>query len=142
HLYRHPRDQWASSLVDPRAVPRDLTPAEFGRYDHYYLRNWARDLKYCFGFLDEDAVAHPYQLFYYIWKLSYLFGRRYAHFSLAFEDLTAAPDRCMGDLFRDLGVRDAPVAELVRLVEQPRSERWREYAPEAWFREQEATCEQ
>jgi hypothetical protein len=141
HLYRHPRDQWCSSLVDPDAVPRDLTVAEFARHDHFYLRAWARDLKYHFPFLDEALAAHPYQLFYYVWKLSYLFGRRYAHHSLTFEDLTAAPGRCLEHLFGALDVKDAPVARLARLVGQPRSGRWRGYAPEGWFREQEAACE-
>src|SRR5262249_32839690 len=46
HLYRHPRDQWCSSLVKPSECPRALSPAEFARYDHYYLLGWCRDLKY------------------------------------------------------------------------------------------------
>jgi hypothetical protein len=141
HLYRHPRDQWCSSLVDPEAVPRDLTVAEFARHDHFYLRSWARDLRYHFPFLDEGLAGHPYRLFYYVWKLSYLFGRRYAHHSLAFEDLTASPERCLEEMFGALGIQGAPVARLARLVEEPRSGRWRAYAPEGWFREQEAACE-
>jgi hypothetical protein len=141
HLYRHPRDQWCSSLVNPAAVPRELTVAEFTRHDHYYLRNWARDLKYHFPFLDESQVSHPYQLFYYIWKLSYLFGRRYAHYSLAFEDLTADPMRALSELFTAAAVREAPIAELAHLVDKPRSGRWREYAPEEWFQKHEADCE-
>jgi hypothetical protein len=142
HLYRHPRDQWYSSLVNPTAVPRDVTVAGFAPHDHFYLRNWARDLKYYFPFLDEGLASHPYQLFYYLWKLSYLFGRRYAHHSLAFEDLTAAPERTLETLFDGLGVKGAPVADLARLVEKPRSGRWSLYAPEGWFREQEAACEE
>jgi hypothetical protein len=115
--------------------------ADFARHDHFYLRNWARDLKYHFPFLDEGLASHPYQLFYYVWKLSYLFGRRYAHYGLAFEDLTAAPEGCLEGLFGALGIQGASVARLAGLVGQPRSGRWREYAPEGWFREQEAACE-
>ena len=41
HLYRHPRDQWCSSLVDLPSVPREMTMRAFEPHDHYYLRNWA-----------------------------------------------------------------------------------------------------
>jgi hypothetical protein len=141
HLYRHPRDQYLSSLFDPKAVPRDVTVADFARHDHFYLLVWARDLKYHFPFLDEKAAAHPYQLFYAIWKLSYLFGRQYAHHSVAFEDLTAAPGPCLDKMFAALGIPGAPVDRLAQLVEKPRSGRWREYAPEEWFRAHEAAAE-
>src|SRR5581483_6518651 len=52
HLYRHPRDQWISSLVVPSAFPKEGTMADFANHDHYYLRSWGRDLKYHFPFLD------------------------------------------------------------------------------------------
>jgi hypothetical protein len=81
HLYRHPREQWYSSLVEPARVPRDLSLAEFEAFDHYYLVAWARDLRHRFPFLTDDD--HPYRVFYYIWKLSYLFGRAYSDHSLA-----------------------------------------------------------
>ena len=42
HLYRHPRDQWLSSLVRPADCPRDATLKDFAARDHYYLCNWAR----------------------------------------------------------------------------------------------------
>src|SRR6185295_9584612 len=73
HLYRHPRDQWCSTLMDPSAFPKERTIADFAAHDHFYLRNWARDLKYHFPFLDEQHLDHPYEMFYYVWKLSYLF---------------------------------------------------------------------
>ena len=57
HLYRHPRDQWLSCLLDPRQFPHTGTMAQFATHDGYYLRMWARDLKYHFPFLDETTVS-------------------------------------------------------------------------------------
>ncbi len=141
HLYRHPRDQWCSGFADLKAVPRELTAAEFARFDHYYLRNWARDLKYHFPFLDERSAGHPYRMFYFVWKLSFLFGRSYAHVSLAFEDLCASPLPRLTELFRELNLTSTPPEKLLPLVEKPRSGRWRDYAPEEWFKEHETACE-
>jgi hypothetical protein len=141
HLYRHPRDQWCSSLVRPADCPRDATMKEFPAHDHYYLRTWARDLRYHFPFLDETLVEHPYDLFYLVWKLSYLFGRRYAHHSVAFEDLTDRPDASMTELFDALNVR-ADLDALRKLIDKPKPGRWKDYADEAWFRGREARCEE
>jgi hypothetical protein len=141
HLYRHPRDQWISSLVDPAKFPKDGAMADFAGHDHYYLRMWASDLKYHFPFLDELRIEHPYQMFYFIWKLSYLFGRRYADASLAYEDLLRDPRTCLAALYEQLGLRGLEVGPLARLVEKPRSGRWREYASESWFHHHESGCE-
>jgi hypothetical protein len=141
HLYRHPRDQWCSSLVDPRQFPCTATMADFATHDRYYLRMWAQDLKYHFPFLAESAVAHPYQMFYYIWKLSYLYGRQHAHVSLGYEDLLKEPERCLTQLFSELDMPCADLTALTRLVEEPRPARWREYASEDWFRQHESFCE-
>ncbi|MCI0463977.1 MAG: sulfotransferase [Gemmataceae bacterium] len=141
HLYRHPRDQWMSSLVDPAKFPRDGTMAEFAGHDHYYLRLWACDLKYHFPFLDEAGITHPYQTFYYLWKLSYLYGRRYAHLSLCYEDLLRDPQSRLADLLRQLNLPCDDLGGLAKLVGKPRSGRWRAYASEDWFRSQESRCE-
>src|SRR5262249_13175393 len=63
HLYRHPRDQWCSCFLGGDMFPRDGAVSAFGPYDHFYLLNWARDLRYHFPFLDERTASHPYQLF-------------------------------------------------------------------------------
>src|SRR5262249_33077428 len=104
HLYRHPRDQWCSSLVDVKCCPRDARMADFARHDKFYLLMWATDLNYHFPFLDPARIGHPYQLFYYIWKLSYLFGRQYGHCSVAFEDLVRDPDLTLLELFGGLDI--------------------------------------
>ena len=75
HIFRHPRDQWCSTLQgDLNRFTKDTAMADFPACDHFYLGTWAEDLKYHFPFLDEKSNRHPYQVFYYIWKLSYLFG--------------------------------------------------------------------
>jgi hypothetical protein len=141
HLYRHPRDQWMSSLVDRTAFTRHGSMRGFGAHDHYYLLCWARDLKYHFPFLDEREIVHPYQMFYYIWKLSYLYGRRHAHLSLAYEDLLSRPERCLTELFGALSITGGKPADVVGLIETPRPSCWRSYASEEWFREHEGSCE-
>ena len=142
HLYRHPRDQWCSSLVDANQVPRNLTMDTFEPYDHYYLRNWARDLKYHFPFLDERNGQHPYRVFYYLWKLSYACGIRYADYSLAFEHLVEHPRQHINDLMQAMNVRDYDLAGLAQCVVEVPIGRWTEYADGDWFRSHETACEE
>jgi hypothetical protein len=142
HLYRHPRDQWISSLVNPAEFPKNAATDNFAASDHYYLRMWASDLRYYFPFLDESRIDHPYQLFYYLWKLSYLFGKRHAHISLAYEDLLKSPQGVLANLFDVLDIRGADPANLATLVDKPRSGRWKEYAGEDWFQRHESRCEE
>jgi hypothetical protein len=142
HLFRHPREQWCSSLVNAAAFPREKTMKDFAAHDHFYLRAWARDLRYQFPFLDEACISHPYQMFYLIWKLSFAFGRSFAHHSLAYEHLVSDPEACLLELFSKLGVNPENLVDLKALIEKPPVEKWRAYADEAWFQAQEASCEE
>jgi LPS sulfotransferase NodH len=139
HLYRHPRDQWCSSLVEPTRVPREISLAGFEPHDHFYLAAWASDLRYHFPFLTDDI--HPYRAFYYIWKLSYLFGRGLADHSLAYEDLLASPREAIARLLHAVGIHSADPAALARLVTPPDAGRWRVYADDEWYRGHESACE-
>ncbi len=143
HLYRHPRDQWCSSLMDSSFPPGGAVAA-FRGCDRFYLLGWCRDLKHHFPFLDEKAVEHPYALFYYLWKLSYLFGRRYAHHCVAMEEIVAAPEARLRELFEVLDIDPATqdVAKLVGLVAKPEAGKWKRYAPEEWFARHESACEE
>jgi hypothetical protein len=141
HLYRHPREQWCSSLMNPMACPRTVLMANFGPHDHFYLRSWARDLKYHFPFLEEGRIEHPYQMFYLVWKLSYLFGRFYSHCSLPFEEILKNPETSLGNLFGLLDIRCADMDRLLRLIEKPQIGKWKDYADETWFQDHEAVCE-
>lgn len=140
HLVRHPRDQWCSALVDPGQVPRDVSTSDFERYDHFYLLPWVRDLKYQFPFLDDRIEPHPYRLFYYVWKLSYLYGVTYADLSLRFEDLTGDPDRQIAGLMAAVG-QTSYDAERLRSLVQPAPPRWDRFAPDSWYRQHEDVCE-
>lgn len=141
HLYRHPRDQWISSLVDPTRTSPTTTLAQFREHDQYYLLSWARELSHHYPFLDESQVDHPYELFYLIWKLSYLHGRTHAHSSLAYEDLLREPARQLSDMARTLNLTGIDIDALIPLVEKPRPSRWRSYASIDWFQEKESRCE-
>lgn len=141
HLYRHPRDQWCSCFPGGNYYPANAGMVGFAEYDHFYLRNWARDLRYHIPFLDEKNITHPYQLFYYIWRLSYLFGRKYAHHSLAFEQLVGNPDTTIRELFAAVGITEFDLPKLKTLVDKPSSGRWKNYADDGWFRDHELLCE-
>jgi hypothetical protein len=141
HLYRHPRDQWCSALMDIGCFAKDAPMNEFPQHDRFYLLSWARDLKYQFPFLDERAVSHPYQLFYCLWKLSYLFGRAYAHHSLAFEHLVEDPERELRELLRNVNITPAEPQKLTGIIERPSLGKWRKYADDEWFRRHETVCE-
>ena len=141
HLYRHPRDQWCSFLRKPECVPHNTTMAQFASYDGFYLRTWATDLKYHFPFLDEKDVSHPYQTFYYLWKLSYLFGSTYSDMSICFEFLMHDLEKYLGNLFNFLSIEDFDMAKLTCIVNQPSIGKWKHYADDEWFVRHESDCE-
>jgi hypothetical protein len=141
HLYRHPRDQWCSSLVDVTSFSPAGTVAEFEPHDHFYLLPWARDLRFHFPFVYSDLGEHPYRMFYFIWKLSYLFGRQYAHTSFCFEDLVDRPDVELVRLMGAASVADYSLTALKAVVAPQRTGKWKKYADDAWFKHHEAHCE-
>jgi len=141
HLYRHPRAQWYSALMGERRCPRDVTPAQFAPYDELYLLRWCEDLKHQFPFLDPGEVRHPYELSYYLWKLSCLFGATYADLSLCFEELVSQPRKNLAILFDQLQLDTDQLDAVAHLVQQPAKERWRDYADGEWFATYERQCD-
>ncbi|MFO0944741.1 MAG: sulfotransferase [Planctomycetota bacterium] len=141
HLYRHPREQWCSSLMGIEGFPRTGRMEDFEPHDKFYLRNWASDLKYQFPFLDEREVRHPYSLFYYLWKLSYLYGSVHSHYSVSYERLMDAPAVEISRLFDFLEIDTFDLDRVLSLVSEPRREKWREYASQDWFARIESECE-
>jgi hypothetical protein len=141
HIYRHPRDQWCSTIVDPQSFPKDGRMNQFAPHDKFYLQTWAKDLKYHFPFLDENSISHPYQMFYYIWKISYVFGSVFSHYSIAFEELLENPDSQMSNLFESLHIRQYDMGKLKSLIERPPLGKWKNYATDEWFRYHETICE-
>jgi hypothetical protein len=141
HLYRHPRDQWLSTLHGGPHFPLTGNICDFAPFDKFYLLSWGRDLAHAFPFLDARELDHPYELFYLIWKLSYLFGRHYADHSLAFEQLTTEPAQELQRLFQCLEL-NAPITDtLLGLIERPQLGRWTQYADANWFQRHESRCE-
>lgn len=141
HLYRHPRDQWISSLGDPAQVPREVRGDDFRNLDHYYLLPWARDLSTQFPFLDPRHEPRPYRLFYYIWRLSHAIGVQHAHLSIDYDTLLAQPAATIAAVLQAAQWPGVDVAPLAALVTPPRESRWAAWAPAAWFDEHEAACE-
>jgi hypothetical protein len=141
HLYRHPRDQWCSSLLDPGCFPKDARTDQFPPHDKFYLRHWANDLKYHFPFLEESTIAHPYQMFYYIWKLSYIFGVHFSHYSIAYEHILDEPELQLQKLIAMLGIKNYDIGKLQYLITPSPTRKWTSYADDAWFRKYETLCE-
>lgn len=140
HLYRHPRDQWLSFLADPLAMGPDTV--EYSYRDGFYLDAWCADLSQQFPFLNRRHTPHPYRRFYYLWKLSWLFGQCYATTSVRFEDLVTQPQPTLEALLHSIAWPVVPDwSALISNVLTPPLERWREYAPEDWFTEHESACE-
>jgi hypothetical protein len=142
HVYPDPREQWVSTLQSDRFPPGESVEA-FAPYDRFYLLTWARDLAAHFPFLDARTAAHPYALFYSLWRLSFAFGRRYADASFSVEELRERPAEQIPRLMHAAGVRadEYDLQALVRLVLPPAAPSWPEYAADRWFREQEDACE-
>ena len=113
----------------------------FAGHDHFYLLAWARDLRHHFPFLDPDRGEHPYRLFYWIWKLSYLFGRGYAHASFCFEELVRAPGPEIDRLMAAAGIERYDGAALRSVIANQKLGKWAEYAEDAWFKAHESVCE-
>jgi hypothetical protein len=136
-LYRHPRDQWLSTLLDSGCG----LDAGFEQFqDRFYLRTWGHDLQLHFPFLREAGLRHPYELFYLIWRLSYLFGRRFAHLSIGYEALLSKPQHMLASLFSELSIEEDP-AKLEPLFAPPEMGKWSKYADDTWFRDHESYCE-
>ena len=142
HLYRHPRDQWTSILRKNQGFPLNGDMADFRAVDGFYLERWAADLKYRFPFLDERSIEHPYQLHYFLWKLSYIYGRAYSDISLSFEELTTAPERSVFSLFETCGIDACHIENLLPLIQPPPFGKWKQYADDQWFRRHEERCEE
>jgi hypothetical protein len=142
HIFREPRDQWCSTLQGD-AFPRTGTVAEFESRDQFYLLSWARDLAAFFPFMDPRDAAHPYEVFYYIWRLSHAFGQRYCHVSFGYEALCQSPEVEIPRLMDAAGIPSGEYdMSLLQSLVHPRGVgRWQSYADDSWFRRHEIRCE-
>ncbi|HKJ78325.1 MAG TPA: sulfotransferase [Prolixibacteraceae bacterium] len=142
HIFRHPRDQWISTLMDPESFgPHSGDLAAFEKVDEFYLCMWVRDLQHWFPFL-QDWSRHPYYHFYFLWKLSFVFGKRYCQHSLKFENLVTHPREVLEPLFTDLEIHEPDWRTILPIIATPKLGKWMDYAEERWFYDIEAECEE
>jgi hypothetical protein len=142
HIFRHPRDQWCSTLGGDLASSASHTLRQFAAADGFYLLRWGADLRRYFPFLTLEERSHPYELFYQIWKLSYLFGRVHADVSIAFESLVQSPEPALRSIFGSLAIPERTLSTLLPLVRQVPLGKWRSYAAGEWFEAIETRVEQ
>jgi hypothetical protein len=140
HLYRHPRDQWLSFLTDKELMNKDVVESTYR--DAFYLDTWCNDLSKYFPFLSTEQTPHPYQRFYYLWKLSYLQGKQYSDISVSFEELVTDPRSTLERVFNVTGMKEiAPWDKIERILRKPKLGKWKTYADSDWFENHESVCE-
>jgi hypothetical protein len=141
HIFRHPRDQWCSALRDMMCFPTNGKLGCFEKHDRFYLLTWGKDLKHNFPFLNMHEESHPYELFYQIWKLSYLFGKSYADLSISLEKMLDSPSQTIKNLLVTLGLNEIEIGKLAGLVEPVSTGKWIKYASNEWFSAIEAKAD-
>ena len=140
HLYRNPRDQWLSFLKDKSSMNK--MDVEKTYVDNFYLDIWCKDLAKYFPFLSITETPHPYQRFYYLWKLSFLFGQKYSDYSICFEELIASPRDILNDLFIFIKMNsDIPWDNILNIIHKPEIGKWKSYADDSWYIDHEMICE-
>jgi len=140
HLYRHPREQWLSFLTDKKLMNKNDVVHNYK--DGFYLNSWCDDLAKHFPLLDKRTTQHPYQRFYYLWKLSYLYGNKGCDFSLGLEQLIQEPQNALKRLFTELKIDHCNLPKAESVLQKPRLNKWPQYADNDWFEPLEQECEQ
>ncbi|MEP0355640.1 sulfotransferase [Paraglaciecola sp.] len=139
HLYRHPRDQWCSFLTNKNIMNKN--DVEHTYQDAFYLDVWCKDLSQHYPILSKINTPHPYQRFYYLWKLSYLHGVAHSNHNLSFEQLTEDPEKQIKELYDVLNISKNGISELCGVIQAPPKNQWQKYASNEWFEQHEEICE-
>ena len=140
HLYRHPRDQWFSFLTDKSLMNKDDVHKTY--IDGFYLDSWCNDLQKFFPFLSNKISPHPYQRFYYLWKLSFLYGQQFSDISISFENMTQEPEETLNQIFSTLNWQNNDWKPALSVLKKTKLDKWKAYAEEEWFHDFEAQCEE
>ena len=140
HLYRDPRDQWCSFLSSPKLMDKDNVEQTYR--DSFYLDVWCNDLRAHFPFLDKKITPHPYRRFYFLWLLSFSFGKKYCDHYISFEELTSTNESYLKNLCRFLDISEQHLPSILKLIDTPPSKRWMKYADDSWFSYHESYCVQ
>lgn len=144
HLYRDPRALWMSmQRTEGFRVPLDCRLSLETALPElpFYTLPWAMDLRSVFPFLEPEGATHPYALHYYLWRLSYSFGRQYADHSVAYEALMEDFPGAFGEIAKVLDLPGVDLKALRELVHAGEGVTWPDYAPGEWFDAIEAECE-
>ncbi len=137
HIFRDVRKSWVSSLRVSR-----LTPDCGKDADICSLKTWCDDLLAIFPFLALDQINHAYQRFYYIWKLSLLFGKCYSDISISYDEWMSDYGTLMNKLVKEVNLdcdlegvmsRNPVVRDTTDLTGFERDENW--------YEEKERECE-
>ena len=142
HMYRNPREQWMSLQIDGGPVPIDYKISRYDTLPLFYTLVWARDLRHIFEFLEPEG-RHPYEIHYYLWRLSYIWARNYVHYSFPYEELVVNFKEIVKELFDfiRLPYDEELLMSLEKLNKGKINERWKDYAPDEWFKEIEDRCD-
>lgn len=137
HLVRNPRDLWQSSL----GIFRPVVDREIDA-NYYFITTWARDLYQQFPFLASPQIEHSYQRFYYLWKLSWLAGKRTADLSVNYEDLLANPEQGVAEILKVSGIySEQNLKASIKYILSSPERSWTHDRPAAWFMELEQKCD-
>jgi len=139
HLHRHPRDQWYSFLTDKKLMTKDNIETTY--IDGFYLNSWCNDLAKHFPFLEQRTTTHPYQRFYYLWKLSYLYGKKESDQSISLKQLMQDPNNVLQDLFIELNIDNKHLKKAASVIENQGVDKWKKFANNDWFEKLEQECE-
>ena len=141
HIYRHPRDQWCSTLMgDVKLFTKDAGMADFPPFDRFYLGMWAQDLKYHFPFLDEGRTGIPTSSFT-ISGSSLISSASSTAITRSSSRRSSPTRRRDRNLFRGSGPSQS-TCRLWKIVVARPLRKWCEYAEAAWFENHEARCEE
>lgn len=139
HIYRNPREQWLSFLGDKSLMNKDEVVNSYR--DGFYLNAWCEDLSTYFPFFRNHHELHPYEKFYLLWKLSFIYGKIYSNLSFSFESLVSNPGKVLTMINQEVGIESFEVDKLALLVEEIQVDRWRSYADDNWFSKFESSAE-
>jgi len=116
HLYRNPRDQWLSTLKDSKGlISNSILATDFIVHDKFFLLMWCKDLAPKFPFLTYQPDRYAYDLFYLLWRLSYIYGQSDADYSICFEDLVNEPVEIFSNITTQFDLKPVSADELVKI---------------------------
>jgi hypothetical protein len=142
HVYRHPRSQWHSTMRGRAYELTRLTIADFAKLDGFYLLAWVKDLRNHFEIIEMNEDAHPYALFYLIWRLSHAFGRLHSDYSVALEDIVREPLVSVENIMSSAGVTDYDASTCASLVDGSNAGQMVKPEYDDFFREIETQVEE